>query len=526
MTCNCEKNEAVHNDDDKKDDINAKECPEGQTFDVSKGQCVDKKDNGNGKDNGNDKAKEQIGDPKTDSTQGDMADGEKGTGEVSQVDPTSCPEGHKWDSTLEICVPSDQKDPGDGQTQGTDATASIEKLAKTIRSQQQQLTKLTKEQKKPTAHVSGEHRKLPIDEVAKEMVEAISNGHNYVFHIPLEYFRSITVGNAKNDMSHGGTPVKEAYRNTPLPIREAYQSPNKTIYETVDITGTHATQDLDTDVAIVPGGISFIPVFQFAKVKMIPQGMDRARFFKTTLPSSGSQVVGTTPTEATQTLTSVEVTPSTITGVFLVGDYDEIENSPFDLLQAIVEASAAQYDDFVATDMLDTESNEANLTPGLWIRGDTGATVTDSDTAAVTLDETGIAVGREYLEDQGYLRGGIKPVLALHPQQWRELITSTNVTSLATRSVPDIWLKAQLEEFMGVQLVVTNAIQKQTAQTNPAYNAIMFIPKHTYGIGVKRDVTVKFHDIGEDNQVRVNTTWRTKTGVIDATSTVRISTTV
>ena len=56
-------------------------------------------------------------------------------------------------------------------------------------------------------------------------------------------------------------------------------------------------------------------------------------------------------------------------------------------------------------------------------------------------------------------------------------------------------------------------------------NALMFIPNHSYGIAVKRDVTVKFHDIGEDNQVRVNTTWRTKTGVLDASSIVRISTT-
>ena len=221
----------------------------------------------------------------------------------------------------------------------------------------------------------------------------------------------------------------------------------------------------------------------------------------------------------------VEVVPSTITGVYLVGDYDEIENSPFDLLQAIVEGSAASYDDFVATDMLTTVSAEGTLTPGLWIRGDTGATITSSDIASVTLDETGIAFGREYLENQGYLRGGVKPVCFLHPRQWRELITSTNVTSLATRSVPDIWLKAQLEEFMGVQLVVTNAVENETAQTNNAYNAIMCIPKHSYGIGVKRDVTVKFHDIGEDNQVRVNTTWRTKAGVIDATSIVRISTT-
>ena len=34
------------------------------------------------------------------------------------------------------------------------------------------------------------------------------------------------------------------------------------------------------------------------------------------------------------------------------------------------------------------------------------------------------------------------------------------------------------------------------------------------------------HEVGEDNQVRVNTTWRTNTGVIDATSIVRVSSTV
>ncbi len=175
--------------------------------------------------------------------------------------------------------------------------------------------------------------------------------------------------------------------------------------------------------------------------------------------------------------------------------------------------------------MLTTITAEGTLTPGLWIRGDTGATITSSDVASMALDETGIAYGREYLENQGYLRGGVKPVCFLHPKQWRELITSTNVTSLATRSVPDIWLKAQLEELMGVQLVVTNAVEEKNNTTNDAYNAYMCVPKHSFGIGIKRDVTVKMHEIPEDNQVRVNTTWRTKAGVIDATSIVRISST-
>ena len=164
------------------------------------------------------------------------------------------------------------------------------------------------------------------------------------------------------------------------------------------------------------------------------------------------------------------------------------------------------------------------MTPGLWIRADTGATITSSNVASVAFDETGIAYAREYLENQGYLRGGVKPVAFLHPKQWRELITSTNVTSLATRSVPDIWLKAQLEELMGVQIVVTNAVEAKS-QTNDAYNAIVCVPKHSYGIGIKRDVTVKMHEIPEDNQVRVNTTWRTKAGVIDSASIVRVSST-
>ena len=70
-----------------------------------------------------------------------------------------------------------------------------------------------------------------------------------------------------------------------------------------------------------------------------------------------------------------------------------------------------------------------------------------------------------------------------------------------------------------------NAVQHNAAQTNASINAIMCVPKHSYGIGIKRDVTVKMHEYGEENQVRVNTTWRTKCGVIDATSIVRISTT-
>jgi hypothetical protein len=480
---------------------------------------------------------EQIGDPKTQSTQGTLPDGDSGDKQTADQHP--CDETETWNETTQMCEPKVKKDQGIGQTMNTDNTASVEaklnqltglvsKMAET------QITAASiQTTKKPTASaatsetVDSEH--LSMDEIASRLVPSLEKYGQYKFNIPLEYLRSINVGLAK-----AGDHVMEAYRPAPLSIRDAYSNPNRLISESLGtlkeagatISGTHATAAVDTDVAIVPGGISFVPVFQFAKVKKPEQGSNIARFLVTDLPVPLSQTAGTTATESTQTFTSVDITPSQITGNYLTVNFDLIENSPFDLLQAVVEGSAASYDDFVATDMLNTVSAEGTLTPGLWINAETGATITTSDTSGIDFDETGIAFGREYLEDQGYLRGGIKPVLAMHPNQWRQLITSTNVTSLATHSTPDIWLKAELEEFMGVQLVVTNAIEINAAQTNTAYNALMFIPKHSYGIGVMRDVTVKFHDIGEDNQVRVNTTWRAKAGVLDSASIVRISSTV
>ena len=478
MPCDCKKSEN-------------EECPEGQSFDISQGKCV---------------AKESaFGDPKTTDVEADVASSGADVGGSQEVEGTQCPEGHSLNKDSGICEPNGSDKTDDiGKTNTSISTENNKRLSAI----EQSIKALA--EKKPSAQVGLDDGHKTWSQVAEQMAPSLRKFGKFEFDISLESLRSI---NTKQTRDRQGS-VSESFRDSPLQLKEA-----------VSISGTHATQDLDTDVAIIPGGISFKPVFQFAKTKRIEAGMDRARFFKTTIPANGSQTVGTTPSEATQTFTSVEVTPSTITGVYLVGDFDEVENSPFDLLQAIVEGSAASYEDFVATDMLDTISKEGTLTPGLWIRGDTGATITSSDVASMAMDETGIAFGREYLENQGYLRGGIKPICFLDPQQWRELITSTNVTSLATRSAPDIWLKAELEQFMGVQLVVTNAVEHKNNTTNNAVNAYMCVPKHSYGIGIKRDVTVKMHEIGEDNQVRVNTTWRTKAGVIDSTSIVRISTT-
>ena len=330
--------------------------------------------------------------------------------------------------------------------------------------------------------------------------------------IPVDVLRGINTVKVRTP-----TGIQERYRN-------GYAIDQK-VKEALGYTGTQALVDADTDVAMEPGGASFVPVTQFAKYKEIGKGNDKARFFKHDLPALATQTPGTTATVGTMDIEAIDITPSTITGVHLEIDTDDIENYPYDVVGTVVKASAAKFDDFIATDMLDTVSAEGTLTPLAWIKGTDGTIITSSDVASLTLDPTGIAVGVEKLENQGLLRGGAKPVVFVHPKQFRELIEDSELSNYTQFANPSITQKYQMAELYGCTIVRTNAIEAKTNTTNNAYNAIMCVPQHSYGIGSKRSVTVKFHEVSEDNQIWATTNFRIKSGVIDANSIIRISTT-
>lgn len=330
--------------------------------------------------------------------------------------------------------------------------------------------------------------------------------------IPVDVLRGINTVKVRTP-----TGLQERYRN-------GYAIDQK-VKEALGYTGTQALVDADTDVAMEPGGASFVPVTQFAKYKEIGKGNDKARFFKHDLPSLATQTPGTTATIGTMDIEAIDITPSTITGVHLEIDTDDIENYPYDVVGTVVKASAAKFDDFIATDMLDTVSAEGTLTPLAWIKGTDGTTISSSDVASLTLDPTGIAVGVEKLENQGLLRGGAKPVVFVHPKQFRELIEDSELSNYTQFANPSITQKYQMAELYGCTIVRTNAIQEKDNTTNDAYNAIMCVPQHSYGIGSKRTVSVKFHEVPEDNQIFATTNFRIKSGVIDADSIIRISTT-
>ena len=430
-------------------------------------------------------------------------------------------------TSKEMECPEDQKVDGKCPAKEEKQETSLETSVKALQTQYASISglleKLTakeveagvREVPKPEAKVSNSTNEpfnmaKAIEKVNK-WIESDRSGSCSI-EIPVDYLRGINTVKVKTP-----TGIQERYRN-------AYAIDQK-VKEALGYTGTQALVDADSDVAMEPGATSFVPVTQFAKYKEIQKGSDKARFFKHDLPSTGTQTPGTTATIGTMDIEAIDVTPSTITGVFLEIDTDDIENYPYDVVGTVVKASAAKFDDFIATDMLDTVSAEGTLTPLGWIKGSDGTTITHTDTAAVTMDPAGIRKGVELLENQGLLRGGAKPVCFLHPQQFNQLVGDGDLVNYVQFANPSITQKYQMAELYGCTLVRTNAVQEKDNTTNDAYNAIMCVPQHSYGVGSKRSVNVKFHEVPEDNQIWATTNWRIKSGVIDANSIVRISTT-
>ncbi|MFM7795206.1 MAG: hypothetical protein ACKO7N_00380 [Candidatus Nitrosotenuis sp.] len=220
----------------------------------------------------------------------------------------------------------------------------------------------------PTAQVATSTSEISIGKMWEKMQESFSDGRDFVLTLPYDQIRSFAV------KSNG---IKESYRN--------YQEKVK-IKEAYSLSGTHSVADLSTSVQTVPGGIDYAPIRQFTEYVSIPKGRNAHSFFTASLPSTGSQTPGSTPSEGSMTITAKTVTPSTITGIYFKVDTDDEEDVPYGLANVIVEQASKTVVDFENDDILNTVSKEGTLTPGKWLKGSDGSAITTSDYSGITLD--------------------------------------------------------------------------------------------------------------------------------------------
>lgn len=423
---------------------------------------------------------------------------------------------------MEDC-PEDQKIDGKCPEKKTEAE-TIPSWAKELQTSYQsisgKLEKLTaleqvagvREVPKPTAQVNNSSSDVvTMENIAEKMAKAFSEGRDLTLEIPYDDARGLAVS------------TQQIGRNG---IKESFKTANTRKHQIKEVgftfTGTHTAIDQISGVQTVPGGVDYAPLRQYTNYQVVPKGKDSATFYKKSLPDTLVQVPGTTVTESSMTYTAVNVQPSAIAGSYFKIDSDDEENVPYSIAAETVDAIGQTVVDYEDNAIANTAA--AAATPGLWVNGNTGATITHDDISGMTLDPSAVGKAMAYLRNQGYLKGGARPVLFAHPTAVDQLIRDADLPNYVQFSNSNITTSGIFPTLYGCDIVSTNSVATMDNTTNDTYRNIMCVPGITFGSASKRVLKVQYHDIPEDNQIRVTANWRFKAGVIDASSMVQIST--
>lgn len=294
----------------------------------------------------------------------------------------------------------------------------------------------------------------------------------------------------------------------------------KNVTEAVSFSGGQSGIDVINGVSIAPAGETGLNILPFVQYKDISVGNDTAKWLKGDTPASASMTEGSAVSPTTHTITAVTVTADTVTGWTQSVKYADIEDTPADLMAYLTQAAKRRYLDDIATGVLDTTADAA--TPLKWIRGDTQAVITTDDIDAIVFDYKSIAYARQELVNRGFSADQL--VAFLHPRQYRELVTDSDISELVQIGDANIGKSGKVEKLFGVQLVETNAIAEQTAQTNTHYRAIVCVKNYSFCVGSKRKMKVEISSDADEFAKKVGFSHRTGYATFDANSIIKIST--
>ncbi|HSA75489.1 MAG TPA: hypothetical protein VLE21_04805 [Candidatus Nitrosocosmicus sp.] len=295
------------------------------------------------------------------------------------------------------------------------------------------------------------------------------------------------------------------------------------VQEAISFSGTQdLTMAADSDVFVLPGGKYLKSIRDLVKFKEIPKGYDTAKWYKGDIPDHGTITEGSDTSSSTHTLTTVTLTADTVTGVAQTIKGADIEDFPGEMFDYLAQTARAQVLEHEATLVFTTAA--AAATPGLWINGNSGATITHTDIASMTQTPTSIAVALQHYETQGYDTSFGNIYYALHPKALRELRTSTLLTTLVQQGDANITKTGRLTHLYGIELIPTTALDTDDNTTTDVYNNVFGVKGHTFILGSKRELTIDLQKIPKQSAYDWTWSQRKNAGTFDATSFVRCST--
>ena len=532
-------------------------CPPGMTFDKDQGKCME--------GNGSSKS-EQEGNAGTTADKGTKTLEEPAPPEVPATDH-ECPDGTSWQSDKGICEPSGN-DAGKVGGAGTGAPdvpgKELMQLVNKSNAAHSSFTQKLLEKFQETSKLQIEsilgRMGLPVftkesaafGNVKKESIssQVDTSGFSSVYtesvEGPAKFFEASKNG-TYSDVDSGFSrwsinptayleSLQKGYINYAHPdnVHAPVADDSKMKGEGFTITGGDMPQIFSKLVYLIPGGRMKVPIRQFLDTQII-ETADRFNWYTVNgFDFDDTTAEGTAPTTEAQTITKIQAVP-TLTRALQIVNYSDIENAPFDLIEAFNRAVALGAIDAEAKEVLDT-TYQATVTAGVdvngvggfsWVNGNTGALITADDVAGMTMTQESLYAAKREIDRKGGDSSPGNLVFFAHPKAIEELVLDT-ANDFFTGSPPvgaplHSTALGILENRLGVDIVMSNRVAAQSNSTNDTYRNILAM-KGVIGLAVAADLQIEAQRRPDLSAIFVGARHRIKGAVIDPTMTVQIST--
>lgn len=274
-------------------------------------------------------------------------------------------------------------------------------------------------------------------------------------------------------------------------------------------------------VYLLPGGKHIKSIRNLVAFSEIPAGADTINKAKGNIPNNQSITEQSSITYNGHTITTIQLTADTVTGNGEAIKMADVEDSPFEIMSYLTQAARAEVLEAEATLAFTTAA--AAATPNLWINANSGATITHTDIASMTMEPVSLLVALQDLETSGYYPEFGEAYCALHPKAMRELRGSTNLTTLVQQGDANITKTGRLTHLYGIELYPTTAVDTDNNTTSDVYNNVVGLKGSTFWLASKREIELTM--LKKANPLGVDFTWsqRKNATCFDPASFIRIS---
>ncbi|MBI2184224.1 MAG: hypothetical protein HYU39_04610 [Thaumarchaeota archaeon] len=252
----------------------------------------------------------------------------------------------------------------------------------------------------------------------------------------------------------------------------------------------------------------------------IPRGADRARWATVKVASAGALSENTEPSEASQTLTSVDGQPSP-RGLQQSVSYElEQKSVGGSMIQAVVESYRLSY----LEDIDNLVASEANGASGIakTLYGDESVSAEADITSSMTFAPARIATSIKEITSQGYTPDNL--IAVLHPVQFDALLKHADVRQ-AHIFGEKVQITGILPSLYGVEVRRSGKLSTGTGSASTTtYRAFVCKKSVTLGAAASRDLQIEtFRDIRK-NQTVIKGHWDVAVKTIEPKSLVKIVT--